>query len=60
MSAAQIFSIESGVLALSLVGAGDPSDWQAPGGISADAVTAADYETAGTGLVFSCQRTRAR
>lgn len=55
MAAANKFQIENGVVALSLVGEGDDPTWQAPGGKEADAVVAADYETAGTGLVFSCQ-----
>jgi len=56
MSAAAIFQIENGVLALSLVGASDPAAWQAPGGKTADTVTAADYTSgAGIGVDFSCQ-----
>lgn len=54
MAAALIFNIEQGIVAFSLVGAGDDPTWQAPGGKEADAVTAADY-TGATGVVFSCQ-----
>jgi hypothetical protein len=54
MSAAQIFNIENGVLALSLVADGDDPSWQTPGGVEASAVTAGDYDGA-DGLVFSCQ-----
>jgi hypothetical protein len=52
-----VFSIESGVFALSLVGDADPKDWQAPGGKSVDQVTIADYTTPGPGGDFSCQIT---
>jgi hypothetical protein len=52
-----VFQIESGVLALSLVGDSDPKDWQAPGGKTADAVVVADYTTPGPGGDFSCQVT---
>lgn len=54
MPGANKFQIQNGVVAWSLVGDSDPDDWQAPGGKSADEVTAADY-TGATGLVFSCQ-----
>ena len=54
MAAAQIFNIENGVLALSLVEDGDDPTWQAPGGAAANEVTAGDYEGA-DGIVFSCQ-----
>ena len=55
MASANKFQIENGVVAWSLVPDGDDPSWQAPGGKEADAVTAADYEAAGAGLVFSCQ-----
>jgi hypothetical protein len=54
MAAAQIFNIENGVLALTLVQPGDDPTWQSPGGLEADAVTAATYDGA-DGIVFSCQ-----
>lgn len=52
-----VFSIENGVFALSLVGASDPKEWQAPGGKGVDTVTIADYTTPGPGGDFSCQVT---
>lgn len=52
-----VFSIESGVFALSLVGDTDPGDWQAPGGKAVDEVVLADYTTPGPGGDFSCQIT---
>jgi hypothetical protein len=52
-----VFSIESGVLALSLVGDTDPTTWNAPGGTPVDQVTLADYVTPGPGGDFSCQVT---
>jgi hypothetical protein len=56
MTAPAVFNIENGVLALSMVGASDPAEWQAPGGKSADEVTAADYTSgSGVGVDFSCQ-----
>lgn len=51
-----VFKIENGVLALSVVAPGDPSDWQTPTGEGVDEVTLADYTTA-TGMDFSCQVT---
>src|SRR5262245_12937974 len=55
MPAAQVFNIEAGKLALSLVGESDPPDWQAPGGETLATVTLSDY--AAEGLDFSCQVT---
>lgn len=55
MSAAQVFNIEAGKMALAMVGDSDPKDWQAPGGKTLDTVTLADYEAAG--INFSCQVT---
>lgn len=55
MPAAQVFNIESGKLALSMVGDDDPKDWQAPGGKTLATVTLADY--AASGINFSCQVT---
>ena len=51
-----VFKIENGVLALSVVGASDDAAWQAPGGKSVDTVTLADYTTT-EGMDFSCQVT---
>jgi hypothetical protein len=52
-----VFKIETGVFALSLVGAADTAAWNAPAGKDVDAVTLADYTTPGPGGDFSCQVT---
>lgn len=52
---ATVFKIEKGLLALSLVGDTDQSAWQAPGGLTVDTATVADYLTGGGD--FSCQVT---
>jgi hypothetical protein len=55
-----VFKIENGVLALTLVGSGDDAAWQAPGGVGVDTVTIADYTaSAATGEDLSCQVTSA-
>lgn len=54
--ASNVFKIENGVLALSVVGAADNPAWQAPAGKTVDTVTLADYTTA-VGMNFSCQIT---
>lgn len=61
--ATNVFKIENGVLALSLVDTaalGYLDSWQAPGGAAVDAVTIADYTTAPLeGEDVSCQVTSA-
>lgn len=56
MSAANVFNIERGKLALQVVGEDDPADWQAPGGKTLETVALADYASGG-GIDFSCQVT---
>lgn len=51
MAQAAIFKIEAGVLAFEIVGDTDDPAWQAPGGKTADQVTAADYTE------YNCQVT---
>ena len=63
MTAANIFRIENGVFALSLVDTGAAlydDAWQTPGGVEVDVVTVAAYTTdPAEGVQFECQTTSA-